>query len=170
MSEFLAIDFETATNRRDSACAIGLARVSDGAIVAEAHHLIRPPSPEFRFTYIHGITWADVADGPDFFDVWDQVAPFFEGIDFVSAHNARFDKGVLEACCATFGIGAPSVPYLCTVDLARSLWNLRPTKLPDVCRFLSIELDHHRADSDSRACAEIVIAAEEDGWRYAPGI
>lgn len=166
MSEFLAIDFETANNRRDSACAIGLARVSDGKIVAESHHLIRPPVPEFLFTHIHGITWADVAGEPDFFDVWDRIAPWFDGVDFIAAHNARFDRGVLEACCTTFALPAPSTPYLCTVDLARALWNLRPTKLPDVCRYLSIELNHHQADSDSRACAEIVIAAEEDGWRH----
>ncbi|RMF11214.1 MAG: exonuclease [Alphaproteobacteria bacterium] len=167
MSEFLAIDFETANNRRDSACAIGLVRVSDGRIVAESHHLIRPPTPEFRFTHIHGITWTAVADKPDFFEVWDSIGTLFEGVDFISAHNARFDKGVLEACCDRFGLGPPRTPYLCTVELARRLWNLRPTKLPDVCRFLGIPLDHHRADSDSRACAEIVLAAEADSWRYA---
>lgn len=166
MSEFLAIDFETANNRRDSACAIGLARVSNGRIVAEAHHLIRPQVAEFRFSYIHGITWSDVAGEPDFFDIWERIAPFFEDIDFIAAHNARFDRGVLEACCASFALAAPRKPYLCTVDLARAIWNLRPTKLPDVCRFLSIPLNHHRADSDSRACAEIVIAAEQDGWRH----
>jgi DNA polymerase-3 subunit epsilon len=47
------------------------------------------------------------------------------------------------------------------------MWQLRPTKLPDVCRYLAIPLNHHRADSDSRACAEIVLAALADGWRYA---
>jgi len=167
MNEFIAIDFETANNSRTSACAIGLARVSGGRIVEEAHHLIRPPTPDFRFTHIHGITWEEVAGEPDFFNVWDSIRHMFDGVDFVAAHNARFDRGVLEACCDSFGLQPPPTPYICTVELARSLWQLRPTKLPDVCRFLSISLNHHRADSDSRACAEIVIAAQEDGWRYA---
>lgn len=166
MNDFLAIDFETATNSRTSACAIGLARVSGGRIVEEAHHLIRPPTPEFRFTHIHGITWADVAEERDFFDVWSEIEPLFDGVDFIAAHNARFDRGVLHACCDRFAIRPPFSPYVCTVELARQLWKLRPTKLPDVCRFLSIPLNHHRADSDSRACAEIVIAAQEDGWRH----
>lgn len=166
MTEFIAIDFETANNRRDSACAIGLARVSKGRIVAEAHHLIRPPSKEFWYTHIHGLTWKDVAEAPDFAGIWPQIADLFDGVDFISAHNAGFDRGVLYGCCETYGIRPPRLPFLCTVELTRSLWQVRPTKLPDVCRYLSIPLDHHKADSDSRACAEIVIAALADGWRY----
>lgn len=164
--EFVAIDFETACNARDSACAVGVVRVSDGRIVGSAYHLIRPPSREFRFTWVHGITWADVESERDFGQIWPEIAPLFDGVDFISAHNAGFDRGVLSACCAAYGLSAPSIPFLCTVQLARDLWQLRPTKLPDVCRFLAISLDHHRADSDSRACAEIVIAAQQDGWRY----
>lgn len=166
MSEFIAIDFETASNRQDSACAIGIVRVSDGKIVHSESHLIRPPNPEFHFTYIHGIRWQDVAFEADFFGVWHRIADHFKDVDFITAHNAGFDRGVLNACCAAYGIAAPETPYLCTVKLARSLWSLRPTKLPDVCRFLGLELNHHEALSDSLACARIVIAAEEDGWRY----
>ena len=42
--------------------------------------------------------------------------------------------------------------------MARRAWNLRPTKLPDVCRHLGITLNHHDALSDALACAKIVIA------------
>lgn len=167
MSEFLAIDFETASNRQDSACAIGIVRVSKGEIIHQECHLIRPPSQQFLFTYIHGLSWADVADEADFSGVWSRIARQFEGVDFISAHNAGFDRGVLNACCRTYGIDMPKPPYVCTVQLARKLWSLRPTKLPDVCRFLGLELDHHKADSDARACAQIVIAAEQDGWHHA---
>ena len=38
-------------------------------------------------------------------------------------------------------------------------WGVRPTKLPDVCRFLGIPLKHHDALSDAEAAARIVIAA-----------
>jgi DNA polymerase-3 subunit epsilon len=43
--------------------------------------------------------------------------------------------------------------------LARKKWKLYPTKLPDVCRYLDIPLNHHEALSDAMACAKIVIAA-----------
>jgi len=168
LSSFLAIDFETANGARDSACAIGLTKVSDGGIIHEESHLIRPPTSEFWFTHIHGLTWQDVMASPDFGDVWEIIEPHFSEADFIAAHNASFDRGVLNACCQTYGLRAPDIPYLCTVWLARDQWNLRPTKLPDVCNFLGIKLDHHHADSDARACAQIVIAAEEDGWRFDP--
>jgi DNA polymerase-3 subunit epsilon len=169
MSEFLAIDFETATNRQDSACAIGLVRVSKGKIIHRECHLIRPPSRKFMFTFIHGLTWEDVAFEADFSGVWPRIAGHFKEVDFISAHNAGFDRGVLDACCRTYGIMTPNLPYVCTVQLARQLWSLRPTKLPDVCRYLGLPLDHHQAESDALACAQIVIAAEEDGWRHAKG-
>ncbi|MEN8176577.1 MAG: DNA polymerase III subunit epsilon, partial [Pseudomonadota bacterium] len=35
MSNFVAIDFETANYSRTSACAVGLVHVNDGAILAE---------------------------------------------------------------------------------------------------------------------------------------
>ena len=57
MSPFVAIDFETATSRRDSACAVGLAAGCDGRIVASRTYLIRPPTPAFSFTGIHGLRW-----------------------------------------------------------------------------------------------------------------
>jgi len=166
VSDFIAIDFETANGGRDSACAIGLVKVSGGKIVHEECHLIRPPSSHFQFTYIHGITWNDVAEASDFGRVWDDIQIHFDEVDFVAAHNASFDRGVLNACCDTYGLISPALSYLCTVRLARDMWGVRPTKLPDVCNFLGIKLDHHHADSDARACAQIVIAAEEDGWHH----
>lgn len=166
MSDFLAIDFETANGARDSACALAVVKVSGGHIVDEECHLIRPPTPDFWFTHIHGITWQDVSASPDFGRVWTSIEHHFSDVDFIAAHNAPFDKGVLNACCQTYGFGAPDVPYQCTVNLARAQWGLRPTKLPDVCNYLGIKLNHHHADSDARACAQIVIAAEEDGWCF----
>ena len=42
---------------------------------------------------------------------------------------------------------------------ARRVWGVRPTKLPDVCRYLGLSLTHHDALSDAEAAAQIVIAA-----------
>jgi hypothetical protein len=40
--------------------------------------LIRPPRRHFIFSYIHGISWADVEAQPTFIEVWDQFAPFWK--------------------------------------------------------------------------------------------
>jgi DNA polymerase-3 subunit epsilon len=156
---FVAIDFETANHRADSACAVGLVKVAGGEIVDKAVHLIRPPSREFAFTWVHGLSWRDVERAEDFGQIWPKLAPLLDGAEFLAAHNAPFDRGVLSACCATYALAAPSLPFQCTVQLSRRAWNIRPTRLSDVCRALDIELNHHEALSDAMACAQIVLAA-----------
>jgi len=169
MSKFLSIDFETANYGSDSACAIGLVLVENGTIIDEEVRLIRPPTRDFFFTHIHGLTWENVKGEPDFGDVWQDIAPYFEGVDFLAAHNSGFDSKVLKSCCETFSVPAPDTEFVCTVKLARKLWNVRPTKLPNVANYLGLELNHHDALSDSRACANIIIAAENDGWGFDTG-
>lgn len=159
MTRFVAIDFETANYQSNSACSVGLVKVVDGEIVDKAVHLIRPPTREFVFTYIHGLTWKDVAKAEDFGTLWPTLERFIAGAEFFVAHNAPFDRGVLHACCATHGIAAPSPPFRCTVQIARKTWNIRPTKLSDVCGKLGIALNHHEALSDAMACAQILLAA-----------
>ncbi len=162
---FVAIDFETADNGRDSACSVALAVVEAGRLVETVHRWIRPPRSRFLYTHIHGITWEQVADQPDFAQVWQEIAPLVEAAPFIAAHNAPFDRGVLEGGCHAAGVVPPAKSYLCTVRLAREVWNLRPTKLPDVCRHLGLALNHHDAISDANACAAIVLAAIQDGAR-----
>ena len=159
---FVAIDFETASYRSDSACAVGLVKVIQGEIVDTAVHLIRPPTCAFAFTHIHGLRWSDVAESDDFGKLWPTLEPLLDGAAFFAAHNASFDRGVLHACCRTYGIAAPSLPFRCTVQLSRRTWNIRPTKLSDVCRELNIALNHHEALSDAMACAQIVLAAHPE--------
>ena len=160
MGTFVALDFETATRERDSACALAIVRVEGARITASASLLIRPPERTFEFTDIHGITWRDVAASPPFAEVWRSMAPLLRGAEFIAAHNARFDREVLIACCAAAGIAPPELPFTCTVHLARRHWKIYPTRLPDVCRRLGILLNHHDALSDAQACAEIVLAAK----------
>src|SRR5882724_10769880 len=67
---FVAIDFETADRSLDSACAVALVKVENGQIIDRNYWLIRPPREEFRFTYLHGISWKNVADQPTFQELW----------------------------------------------------------------------------------------------------
>lgn len=166
MTRFAAIDFETANNARDSACALGVVIVERGRIVDRLYELIRPPSRQFLFTHIHGLSWDDVKGAQCFDAVWSAMVRELAGVAFLAAHNAPFDKGVLNACCETYALAPPEQPFVCTVRLARAQWDIRPTRLPNVCDFLGIDLRHHQADSDAEACARIVMAAQESGWQY----
>ena len=162
---FVALDFETAHPRRDSACAVALVKVAGGRIVSRETRLVRPPRRPFHYTSIHGITWSRVEEEPSFADLWPDLEPLLKGAAFLAAHNAPFDRSVLAACCRRARILPPELPFLCTVQVARRTWNIHPTRLPDVCRRLDIPLRHHEAGSDAEACARIVLAAaREVGW------
>lgn len=156
---FVAIDFETADHGPDSACAVGLVRVEGLRVVHRETLRIRPPRARVLFTRIHGITWEMVRDAPPFAEVWPRLVPLLDGASALAAHNATFDRRVLTACCATGGLHAPELPFICTVQLARQTWGLRPNNLPSICRRLGIGLMHHDPGSDAEACARIVIAA-----------
>lgn len=159
---FTAIDFETADAPRNSACAVGLVRVEEGRIVARDSFLIRPPFTWVRFTFIHGITWDMVRDEPSFAERWPRMQAMFDGAEFLAAHNASFDRGVLNASCAAVGLVPPPQPFLCTVQLARRTWPESKANLPSICAHLGIPLRHHDPASDAEACARIVLAAEAD--------
>lgn len=161
MTRFLAIDFETSHYERDSACSIGLVLVEHNQIIDQQVHFIRPPSRQFMFTEIHGITRSDVENAPTFGELWPKIQPLFEGLDFVAAHNSSFDRGVLKACCDLYGIRAPITPFACSMVRARQVFKIFPTKLSNVCKELDIPLNHHEALSDAIACAKIMIAADQ---------
>ena len=154
---FVAIDFETANNYRNSACSVALVRVESGKIVFKEQRLIRPPDSYFCFSYLHGINWEMVKSEPTFRVVWKSLEHILDGADFFVAHYASFDKSVLKTCCEESNIPFPSIPFKDTVMISRKTWNIRPTKLPDVCDYLNIDLDHHDALSDAVACAKIMI-------------
>ena len=162
-NNFLAIDFETANRYRNSACAVGLVRVSSNRITHFESYLIKPPTDYFEFTYLHGISYKDVQHAPTFKELWMDIAHHFYDIDFAVAHNASFDRTVLDLCCNYYGINHTRVNFECTMKLSRKLWNIRPTKLSDVSKHFNIPLDHHQAASDTLACAKIMLLGLNDG-------
>lgn len=145
------------TISRDSACAVGLAKVRGGEVVDTLYSLIRPPRRRVLFTWVHGITWKDVQDSPTFLEFWPQMASFLQGVTHVVAHNAPFDRRVLEACCQSNGIAFPDLPFVCTLRESRRKLKLPSHKLDAVCRYCGIPLDHHHAGSDAIAAARILI-------------
>lgn len=163
MPSFVALDFETADGTRESACAVALVRVEAGAVVERIARLIRPPSLNFSpyCVRIHGITPAMVRHAPFFDELWPALAPLLAGARFLAAHNAAFDRGVLQACCRRARIPIPALPFVCTVRLARRAWKLPSASLPAVCRHLGIPLVHHDPASDALACARIVLAVAQ---------
>lgn len=94
---FTAIDFETANEKRNSACSLGITRVENNKIVDRKYFLIKPP--EMRFVpqniWIHNIYPEDVENADTFDKIWPKIKDYFEE-ELVIAHNASFDMSVLR--------------------------------------------------------------------------
>ncbi|PIF46093.1 DNA polymerase-3 subunit epsilon [Chryseobacterium sp. 52] len=162
--DFCAIDFETATHEKNSACEMGICVVQDSKIVETKTWLIKPPSfPYFsRFNIdIHGIKPEDVKNSPTFDEVWHEAEEMMYG-SLMIAHNASFDAGVLRGCFEHYGMFTPKLNYLCSIQLAKKSWNYLPKYgLKHLAEHHQISLNHHRAGDDAEACAKIALLAFE---------
>jgi DNA polymerase-3 subunit epsilon len=161
--DFTAIDFETANASSASACSVGLVRVRDGRIVATAGWLIRPPAGHDRFFElnigIHGIRPEHVVGAKSWSEQLDDLAAF-AGTDVLVAHNAGFDMAVLRRACEATGDLCPPYRYACSVQVARSTYDLPSYRLPAAAAAAGFtDLMHHDATSDAIASAHIMIDA-----------
>lgn len=152
MNSFTAIDFETAQGYRWTICQVGLVKVVNGIIAEELNILVQPPNNYYwkRFIEIHGITPAQTKYAPAFDKVWHKIAPYIDG-QIVVAHNGMsFDFPVLSRTLEYFGIPEPAYEKRCTYRIYKK-------GLATLCCDYDIELKHHDALSDARACAELYL-------------
>ncbi len=161
MKTFAAIDFETATASRNSACAIGVVIVEQGAVVAQDARLIKPPEnlyDTFNIS-IHGITPSQTKTAGTFAEVWPEIEALIDG-RLVIAHNAAFDISVLRHCAANYGYLPSDCRFACSYRMAKKIWPDRWSyRLNDLAAELGIALKHHDALSDANAAAEITLSA-----------
>lgn len=163
MLDFVAIDFETANSRPDSACQFAVVVYEQGRIVHEASWLVKPPRLYFspQNIAIHGIKPEHVADQPNFATVWEQCKPVLDGRLLV-AHNARFDLGVLTSTLATYDVAPPRIDFSCTRLIAQRCWPGHTSYgLAALAERFGIRFQHHDALEDSRTCGEVALRAAE---------
>lgn len=160
MTDFAAIDFETANSERTSVCSVGVAVVRNSEIVKTFYSLIQP-EPNF-YNYwcqrVHGLCRADTDDAPLFPDVWQQIEPLIEGLPLV-AHNKRFDESCLKAVMRCYQMDYPDYEFYCTLTASRRKMPWLPNhQLHTVAEACGFHLEqHHHALADAEACAAIAI-------------
>jgi DNA polymerase III subunit epsilon len=157
----VAVDFETATGQRRSACALGVVVVCNGQVIDAKKWLFQPHGGYFeaRNSRIHGISAQAVADRPRLDDLWGEIRPFFDNRHII-AHYAQFDISVLRHSLNAIGVSCPTFEYTCTWLVAKSVWPAyRTYSLPYLAGRLRLDIDHHDALADARTCWAILLAA-----------
>ena len=112
MTDFAAIDFETANECPSSVCSVGIVVVRDGEITDRFYSLIHP-EPEYYQWFcmrVHGLCAEDTENAPVFPYVWEKIEPLIEGLPLV-AHNARFDEGCLRAVFRVYQMDYPEYEF-----------------------------------------------------------
>ena len=157
MTDFAAIDFETANCERTSVCAVGVVIVRGGEIVDTFYSLIHPEPDYYNYwcTKVHGLTAADTDDAPCFPDVWRQVEPLIAGLPLV-AHNKAFDESCLKAVFQVYRMDYPDYEFHCTLVASRRVWSQGHHNLDIIAARCGYDLtNHHHALADAEACAWI---------------
>ena len=161
MTDFAAIDFETANEQRSSVCSVGVVIVRGGEIGDRFYSLIHP-EPEYYQWFcqrVHGLSEEDTEDAPVFPYVWEKIAPLIEGLPLV-AHNSPFDEGCLKEVFRVYRMDYPDYRFLDTLAVSRRVYGRR---LPDhqlqtVAAACGYDLTrHHHALADAEACAHIAM-------------
>lgn len=157
--EFVAIDFETANQGRDSAIAIGMTLMDEeGEKKDEYYSLIRPPRPFFDpfCTAVHHLKPEEVLKAPYLSELWSEIEDFIGGRPLV-AHNAAFDMAVLKGSAYANEIKLPNYEYYCTLCIARrilpGLSSYRLSALAD--EVLQLEYNAHVASDDAYVCGKL---------------
>ena len=155
---YVAIDFETAACRMDSACALGLVRFdSEGTELESWYSLIRPPVLQFDdvCTQVHHLSPLDITKAPTLKELWPKIREFIKN-DPLVAHNAQFDMNVLRHTLVAWDLDVPSYKYFCTLSLYRKLWKGRRSyKLTSLAEDMGWEYDAHNALADAEVCGKL---------------
>ena len=164
MYRYIAFDVETPNRYNNRMSAIGISVIENGTITEEFFSYVNPETYfDFFNIRLTGIDKDTVADAPSFPELWQKIEPVMSS-GIIVAHNAVFDMGVLKKCLEDYGIPWKNrAQYCCTVQIGRRELPGMSHSLDSMCGYYGIALDHHKADSDSHAAAEILLRYMEEG-------
>lgn len=159
MTDFAAIDFETANNERSSVCSVGIVIVRDGKIADKFYSLIKPEPEYYNYwcSQVHGLSAEDTENAPVFPEVWAQIEPMIQGLPLV-AHNKAFDESCLKAVFRVYQMVYPDYEFHCTCIASRKIWPEGHHNLDVIAARCDYDLEnHHHALADAEACAAIAL-------------
>jgi DNA polymerase III subunit epsilon len=172
---FTAIDFEAANSDRASACAVGLATVTNGEVTSTGAWLIRPHTGLDSFdpyaAKFHGISPDLVADAPSLEESMSILRNLI-GDGPLLAHNMSYDGDVLRRSYEIAGFPAPTNEMRCTQTLSRTALKLSKTRLYLVAEHLGLPtFQQHDAGADALTCARVALAiAQREGATTITGL
>ncbi|WP_375414657.1 exonuclease domain-containing protein [uncultured Bradyrhizobium sp.] len=165
VTDFIALDVETANADLASICSIGLVHFKAGQVF-KALTILVDPEDHFDPTNIaiHGIKPTDVAGKPTMADVFPVISAVLERAAIV--HHSAFDRTALARAAGKYGSGGLQCYWLDSCQIARIVWGqFRDSggySLSNLARIFSIDFHHHDAAEDARASGLLLLRAIAD--------
>ncbi len=160
--DFVSIDFEHAARNKGSVCSVGIVSFKNGEIIDEYYSLVKPPQNKYEWftTNKHKINASHTENSPLFSDIFPEIKKRIEN-NTVVAHGAfHTDKHCLEQAMELNNISSDlNLRWECTQEICNS-------KLNVACKVCGIELDHHQALSDAKACGLLYNLNRKNGLPY----
>jgi DNA polymerase-3 subunit epsilon len=166
ITDFIALDVETANADFGSICSIGLVHFRSGEVFKSLTILV---DPEDEFDpiniAIHGIRPEDVVGKPTMAKVFPVIGAALK--DTAIVHHSPFDRTALARAAGRYGSGGLPCTWLDTVQVARRTWDgFREDGgygLANLARAFGIVFKHHDAAEDARAAGLVLLRAVADG-------
>jgi DNA polymerase-3 subunit epsilon len=150
-ADFVAIDFEHATREKGTVCSIGIVTFKSGEIVDEFFTLIKPPHNKYEWftTRVHKLDSTHTANSPTFQEAYQEISKRLRNNTLVAHGAFHTDRHCLEQAMGISGIKENlNISWECTQEICNA-------KLDVASMVCKIELDHHDALSDAKACGII---------------
>jgi len=165
ITDFTALDVETANADPASICSIGLAHFRSGAYYKSLTILV---DPETHFDAsniaIHGIRPEDVAGKPTIANVLPVIGAALREAAVI--HHSPFDRTATARAAARYKTDCLPCTWLDSVQVARRAWEHYQDNggygLKNLATAFGITFRHHDAAEDARAAGLIVLRAIAD--------
>ncbi|MGO3931803.1 exonuclease domain-containing protein [Rhodopseudomonas pseudopalustris] len=166
VTDFIALDVETANADFGSICSIGLVHFRAGEVFKSLTILVDPEDDFDPVNIgIHGIRPEDVAGKPTMARVFPVISTALQ--DTAIVHHSPFDRTALARAAGKYGTGGLPCTWLDSLQVARRTWTgLRDDGgygLANLARAFGIHFKHHDAAEDARAAGLVLLRAISEG-------
>lgn len=164
MKKVTYFDVEYANSNNKSICQIGVMcedYETGDPVYPELCIMINPEDGFDEYCVkIHGITANQVANEPNFAEVWGIIEKYFTNAIVVGHNVASSDLDALVKNLRRYNIDIPELYYICTLDLSRKYVNryfVENYKIETLCNYFDIDFgEAHDAFDDACACADLL--------------
>jgi DNA polymerase-3 subunit epsilon len=166
ITDFVALDVETANADFASICSIGLVHFRAGQVFRSLTILV---DPEDHFDpiniSIHGIRPEDVVGKPTMARVFPVIGAALQ--DAAIIHHSPFDRTALSRAATKYGTGGLPCFWLDNLQVARRTWSQFKEDggygLANLAAAFGFSFKHHDAAEDARVAGMLLLKAIVDG-------